>query len=104
MGGQNEHHGPLRPNPAPSQTVVRPRPHLQALRPSTRRTSSASPPAASILSATGVIHAYALTETGVANRFELLAAPQFAFAYGIVVMFLLAVHATGHSSSDVSES
>ena len=60
--------------------------------------------AASILSATGVIHAYALTETGVANRFELLAAPQFAFAYGIVVMFLLAVHATGHSSSDVSES
>lgn len=48
--------------------------------------------AGSILSATGLIHAYTLTPTGVANKFGWMAAPDFAAAYAVVGLVLVGLH------------
>jgi AGZA family xanthine/uracil permease-like MFS transporter len=48
--------------------------------------------AAALLSLTGVIHAYDLTETGVQNKFGLAAAPAFAAAYGLSGLVAVALH------------
>ena len=47
---------------------------------------------AAVLSMIGVIHAYELTEAGLANKFGLWAAPQFAIAYGVGAGLLLLIH------------
>jgi AGZA family xanthine/uracil permease-like MFS transporter len=47
---------------------------------------------ASLLSMTGIIHAYELTPAGVANKFGWSAAPVFALAYAIGTFCLLGLH------------
>jgi AGZA family xanthine/uracil permease-like MFS transporter len=47
---------------------------------------------AALLSMTGVIHAYELAPTGVANKFGWAAAPVFALAYAVGALYLLALH------------
>ncbi|MDH3445854.1 MAG: NCS2 family permease, partial [Deltaproteobacteria bacterium] len=47
--------------------------------------------AAAALSALGVIHAYDITPAGVANRFGLLAAPEFAASYLLLAVLFFAV-------------
>jgi AGZA family xanthine/uracil permease-like MFS transporter len=49
--------------------------------------------AGAILSATGLIHAYTLTEAGVQNRFGWMAAPDFATVYALSGLVLLWLHA-----------
>lgn len=49
---------------------------------------------ASGLSAVGLIHAYTLTPTGLKNKFGILAAPDFAFSYGVVALLLIFLHIT----------
>jgi AGZA family xanthine/uracil permease-like MFS transporter len=48
---------------------------------------------AALLSLTGLIHAYELTERGVQNKFGFWAAPAFALAYTLGALVLLALHA-----------
>ena len=48
--------------------------------------------AGAILSAIGLIHAYALTPEGVQNQFGLLAAPGFVVGYALTACALLALH------------
>lgn len=55
---------------------------------------------ASVLSAVGLIHAYTLTPTGLENKFGILAAPDFALAYGAVALLLLLIHATGRDKPE----
>lgn len=45
-----------------------------------------------ILSATGLIHAYTLTESGIQNKFGWLAAPDFAAIYALTGLILLGLH------------
>jgi AGZA family xanthine/uracil permease-like MFS transporter len=52
---------------------------------------------AALLSATGLIHAYNLTPSGVQNKFGLWAAPDFAVGYGAVALLLLTLHLRGRS-------
>jgi adenine/guanine/hypoxanthine permease len=47
---------------------------------------------AALFSFTGLIHAYALSETGVLNRFGFAVAPEFAFVYGLAAVCLLGFH------------
>ncbi|MBI4024313.1 MAG: NCS2 family permease, partial [Verrucomicrobia bacterium] len=56
--------------------------------------------AAAVLSATGLIHAYELTATGLQNKFGLLAAPQFAIGYFLSGLILLALHFAPKDASD----
>ena len=48
--------------------------------------------ASALLSMTGVIHAYQLTPTGVANKYGWSAAPVFALAYAVGAICLLGLH------------
>jgi AGZA family xanthine/uracil permease-like MFS transporter len=48
--------------------------------------------AAAALSATGLIHAYTLTEAGVQNKFGLMAAPDFAAVYALTGVVLVWLH------------
>lgn len=54
---------------------------------------------AAVLSLTGLIHAYELTERGVQNKFGFWAAPAFAFAYALGALVLLALHAANRKQS-----
>jgi AGZA family xanthine/uracil permease-like MFS transporter len=45
-----------------------------------------------VLSLTGIIHAYELTPTGVANKFGWAAAPVFALTYAFGALCLLGLH------------
>ena len=59
--------------------------------------------AAAILSMSGMIHAYELTELGLTNQFSLWAAPQFATAYLASSGILLLLHLyTSKTKSDIS--
>lgn len=48
--------------------------------------------AGSIFSATGLIHAYTLTPTRIANKFGWMAAPDFAAMYVVVGLVLVGLH------------
>jgi AGZA family xanthine/uracil permease-like MFS transporter len=50
--------------------------------------------AAALLSATGLIHAYTLTTTGVQNSFGWFAAPQFVIGYALTAGVLFTLHAS----------
>ncbi len=56
--------------------------------------------AAAVLSAVGVIHAYEITPAGVANRFGLLAAPEFAASYVLLAALFFAVGWLARRSTD----
>ena len=51
--------------------------------------------AAAVLSLVGLIHAYALTPTGVQNVFGLAAAPNFAVMYALAAALLVGLHVLG---------
>lgn len=51
--------------------------------------------AAAVLSLVGLIHAYALTSTGVQNVFGLAAAPNFAVMYALAAVLLVGLHLLG---------
>lgn len=53
---------------------------------------------AALLSLTGLIHAYELTELGVQNRFGWAAAPDFALIYALGALFLVVLHWQGRKS------
>lgn len=60
--------------------------------------------AAAGLSATGVIHAWQLSATGVGNRFGLWAAPEFSVAYGAAgLLFLVLGRFRAQSSNSARE-
>lgn len=48
--------------------------------------------AGAVLSATGLIHAYTLTDTGIQNHFGWLAAPDFAAMYALTGLVLVGLH------------
>jgi AGZA family xanthine/uracil permease-like MFS transporter len=54
--------------------------------------------AGAILSAIGIIHAYALTPQGVQNKFGVLEAPGFVVGYGLTGIALLALYLRQPSS------
>jgi AGZA family xanthine/uracil permease-like MFS transporter len=58
---------------------------------------------AAVMSLTGLIHAYELTEQGVQNKFGFWAAPAFALAYALGALVLLALHAA-HAKQSFVES
>lgn len=53
--------------------------------------------AGAVLSALGIIHAYAVGPASVLNRFGWMAAPGFAAAYGLGAVFLAGLHRMGYS-------
>jgi adenine/guanine/hypoxanthine permease len=56
--------------------------------------------AGAILSALGLVHAYALTPQGVQNQFGLMAAPGFVTGYALTGFGLLALHLTSTPSTN----
>jgi adenine/guanine/hypoxanthine permease len=56
--------------------------------------------AGAILSALGLVHAYALTPQGVQNQFGLMAAPGFVTGYALTGFALLALHLTSARSTN----
>ena len=48
--------------------------------------------AAAVLSASGIVHAYDLTPTGVQNKFGWMAAPEYVVGYALTGALLLALH------------